>query len=328
MLDNFLVMDTSSLNEARQIVGKRFCSHRLEISNSTGCFHARHSAVHGNMIALNYLSYGDNVNIEPGELESFYLIQIPIRGTAQIQNGSVEFLSDTHNASILNPDRHTKMTWHSGCQQLMVYIPKDNLLRIAERHLNRKISQDIVFEPQINFDNRTLEWLRSAVILMARAADQGDLFNPSEHINQKLCEESFLIALLERQPNNIQCFMTSGSKQLASKNAKIALDYIIENAGKSICLQDIALSCDLPIRTLQHQFKMFYGTSPTELLKQERLKRVYSEIASGYSNESVSQIAQRWGFSHAGRFSKHFKDEFGQLPSEVSAKARIFKNIN
>lgn len=328
LLKTFMVMDTSSLNEARQIVGGRFCSHKLEILESTGNFHVKHHAVQGKLLMLNFLSYGDTVRIEPGELENFYLIQIPLAGFAEISNGRNRFISNTKNASILNPDRHTSMIWHANCQQLMIYLPRDNVRRLAEQHLGLQFSHEIVFDTKISFENPSLDWLRRASILMAKAADKGELFNQNECLNQLLYEENFILELIERQPSNIQCYMTSNTKTLAPKNAKIARDYIIENIHHSISIGDITKVCDLPKRTLQHQFQQFFGISPMELLKKERLKRIYSEISSGHNNSSLSEIASKWGFTHLGRFSQHFRKEFGESPSKVYSNAKRLRNYN
>ncbi|MEP3274817.1 MAG: AraC family transcriptional regulator [Stappiaceae bacterium] len=313
-------MDTKRLNEARQIVSSKFCDHRLEVRGSGRKFHARHSVATGRLLSLNYLSYGETVLIEPGELQTFYLIQIPVRGHADITNGNLSFLSSSKNASILNPDRHTRMIWHASCEQLLVYLPKSKLKRFAEKFLGRVLDSEIVFQPEIDFSNPDLAGLRRAAVAFAGEADHGHLFGESASLNQLLHEERFIADLLLYQPSNVRCFASALSRS-APAIPKRARDYIVENLHHSIGLSEIATAAHAPIRTLQHQFKCFYDMSPTEFLKQERLRRIHSELSSGHCSANIRSLANRWGFHHQGRFSKHYEQQFGELPSKTKSKA-------
>ncbi|OSO26470.1 hypothetical protein BV361_03797 [Pseudomonas syringae pv. actinidiae] len=51
------------------------------------------------------------VSIDPGRLEDFFLIQIPTRGSAEINCDGVHFTSSAHCASIISPDTPVSMRW-------------------------------------------------------------------------------------------------------------------------------------------------------------------------------------------------------------------------
>lgn len=326
LLEGFKVMDTASLNEARQIVGAKFCSHKLEVVNSGGRFHARHHVAPGQMLSLNYLSYGETVLIEPGELEHFYLLQIPLSGHADIANGGTEFLSSVQCAAVLNPDRHTRMVWHAKCEQLLVYVPKDGLTRLAEHYLGRELTHPIVFQPDMDFKNPDLAALRRSALILADGADRGLVFGQANALNQMLLEEKFLSDLLRHQPSNIIHLVASMRTTPAPRHAKRAREFIVENAGNAICLQQVADAAGVPIRTLQHQFSHFYAMSPIEMLKRERLYRINSELDSGHAAGPVAAVAARWGFSHFGRFAQHYKSQFGELPSRTKSNAQKLRH--
>lgn len=321
LLQDFKILDTRHLDEARQIVGKKFCSHRLEVMKSTSRFHVKHCVAPGRLLSLNHLSYSAKVLIEPGELEHFYLIQIPLSGHAEISNGGWEFETGTNNAAILNPDRHTKMVWHAGCEQLMVYLPKKPLWGLAQEVLGRNLTHELVFHPRIDFTNPRLANWRRNVLALARAADEGELFGNSRSMNQTLFEEKIVIDLIEHQPSNVQCFASRSPRGIAPKPARNAREFIIENASKPISLKDIAKAGGVPIRTLQHQLKRFYGSAPLEILRGERLNCIHHEIKSGHCVDDIGTVASRWGFTHFGRFSQHYKRSFGELPSKTRLKA-------
>lgn len=321
MLREFEILDTQRLDEARQAVGAKFCSHKLETIGSTGRFHVRHGIVQGNMLSLSHLGYGATVLIEPGELSNFYLVQIPTAGTADIANGGESFLSDLNTGSILNPDRYTKMVWHAECEQLMVYLPKENLRKVAEALFGRRFAHELVFNPRLDFTNPGLARWRSHVVTLARAAENHEYFNTDCHLDQKMIEERIVVDLLLHQPSNVKCFSDQPSGSILNKSTKFAREFIFQNAANPICLSDIALAGGVPIRTLQHHFEQILGTSPLACLHGERLRRVFHELNSGHCTKSVSSVAAKWGFSHFGRFSKYYSVRFGELPSQTRRRA-------
>lgn len=328
LLRDFPVMNTKRLSEARQIVGGKFCDHRLEIRGAGDRFHARHNVAPGQLMTLNYLCYGDTVFIEPGELETFYLIQMPINGFAEIANGNQRFLSGPETASILNPDRHTAMTWHAECKQLLIYLPKETLRRLARRLLVRSITHEIVFQPEIDFTDPSLARLRACAIAFAREADRGELFGSSAALHQTFYEERFIASLLRYQPSNVRCFFDIEGRAVAPRAAKTARDFIVEYADCAISLGDVSSAAGVPIRTLQHQFRHFYDISPTDFLMQERLRRVHSELSSGHFEGDLGDLARSWGFSHAGRFSQYYKRLFGELPSKTKSASMLTRLRN
>ena len=117
-LDQNELFNTNDLDEARELVARLFCSHKLDVISNSEDMHLQLNSVAGTQLSINYIHYGATVLIEPGELENFYLIQIPLRGNAEITNGQYQCDSNCMIGTILNPDRHTKMIWHAGCQQI------------------------------------------------------------------------------------------------------------------------------------------------------------------------------------------------------------------
>ncbi len=75
---------TTSLDEARDEVAKVFCPHRLVTTSRTGAVDTVHNRVRLGHLSINYLDYGAEVEIDPGELSSFFLIQIPLAGVSSV----------------------------------------------------------------------------------------------------------------------------------------------------------------------------------------------------------------------------------------------------
>ena len=54
-------------------------------------------------------------------------------------------------------------------------------------------------------------------------------------------------------------------------------------------------------------------------LRQVRLRRVHQALLAA-REESVGDIAARWGFYNGSSFAKTYKEFFGELPSETLSK--------
>ena len=87
-LSGHVLFQSDDLDCARERVAQKFCRTRLDIVGSRRAFRASHHHAAGDMLSLNYISYGADVEIDPGELGDFYLIQMPVTGAATIRNGA------------------------------------------------------------------------------------------------------------------------------------------------------------------------------------------------------------------------------------------------
>lgn len=100
-----------------------------------------------------------------------------------------------------------------------------------------------------------------------------------------------------------------------------ALAFIHDNADTEIGLADIAAAADVTPRAVQYMFRRYLDTTPLEYLRRVRLHRVHRDLqAADPSVDTVSAIAGRWGFTHAGRFSMAYKQAFGTAPSTTLRK--------
>ena len=80
LLSEHTLFRTHDLDDARDQVARVFCPHRLTTAAASGEVDTVHNSVKLKDVSLNYLDYGAEVNITPGELNSFFLVQIPLSG--------------------------------------------------------------------------------------------------------------------------------------------------------------------------------------------------------------------------------------------------------
>ena len=98
-------------------------------------------------------------------------------------------------------------------------------------------------------------------------------------------------------------------------HVKHALEHLNGNLGEKVTLSALASACSVPERTLLRQFEQFVGDSPLAYLRRLRLNTARSELLRADGRDKISDIANRCGFSHLGRFAREYRQLFGESPS-------------
>ena len=313
------LFQTREVDAARAEVARRFCTHRLSPRARRDTFETCHNRAAGRAVSLNLLRYGAEVEIDPGALESFYLVQIPLRGTATIRHGNSEIATGADTASILNPTLPTRMTWHGGCCKLLVQIDRATLHRQAEHLTGYSLRRPPIFAPAL--DRRTAvigHWLR-LVRGCVGAAEERRAFVGAGSGHQVVIEEDLVCALLAAQPSTIS-HCTAPQRSPAPRQIRRARDYIHTHLCEPITATALARLAGCSIRSLQQGFRMLHGCSPMTYLHNTRLDLARHLLATAPPTTCVGDVADEVGFAHAGRFAGAYRARFGEAPRATLAR--------
>ncbi len=106
-----------------------------------------------------------------------------------------------------------------------------------------------------------------------------------------------------------------------SPGEKIALtirDQAFGHMDGKISITSLAKQHKVSEQTLQNSFKSLFGYTPKYFLRALKLNIVRQELyKSTPSQNKVSKIAFKWGFSHMGQFSHYYTELFGENPSQT-----------
>lgn len=86
-------------------------------------------------------------------------------------------------------------------------------------------------------------------------------------------------------------------------------------SDSELSVEDLAADMHLSRVQLYRKLKTITGSSPVELLRTARLNRGYQLLLS--TDKTISEVAYAVGFTAPSYFTKCFKDEFGQSPTEL-----------
>ncbi len=314
LLSGFPILRTQDLSEARAVVGRAFCDHRLDI-RSGARLRVRHDHVSGAELSLNALGYGAEVEIDPGQLHSFYLLQLPLAGAARIQHRGETVEAGADTATILNPDRDTRMIWAEGCKKLLLQINRSHLQRVARDLIGAPLPGAVRFDPRVDLTQAGGQRLLRQVIAAADAASRGQLWGDGAGLKEAWAERELATVLLESQPSNISHMLWRAARAPTSREMRRALDYLHANISEPLRLEDIAREAGLNVRSLQLGFKAAYGMSPMRYLRDVRLDAACYLLSRRQNRDNVTDVAYSVGFSHLGRFSRDYRARFGRNPS-------------
>jgi AraC-like DNA-binding protein len=316
-LEGFARVTTSDVDEAAEQIGRIFCPHDLEpLQARAAGFSARHNCAAFDGFSINYVAYGGSVEIDPGCLERFFLVQIPLKGSARIRAGSREFeTSPAMTASLLSPTVPTRMVWN-GCAQMILLLDR----RMVEQRaaaLAGCASGEIGFDPVIDLE--TAEARRLCVKLeelmqLAERLGPGGLMTATASAAWR---ETLLDAVLNGQRHglteSIRTF--SGRAECLPRALHLARDYLEATACEPLDLAQLASSAGVGIRALQLGFRRHFGLSISEMLLDIRLANLHARLWRAQGDASITDIAFDLGFTHLSRMAGAYRAKFGELPS-------------
>lgn len=314
------LVDTRSPEEAREAIGRIFCPHFLIPRDRHGAgFRAVHRSAGQRGFSLNFVSYGAEVEIDPGELGGFFLLQIPLSGAATVRCGTETALASPGcTASLLSPTLPTVMRWSDGCDKLIVLVERQAMQRQAEALAGRATGA-VEFATAVDLADATGRLLIGHVSLMVEAAEAipavaGDYF--------ARLGESLASLLLAALPHSERAALDRPAPPACSAAVRRAEDWIRANIDRPIAVAEIAAAAGVGLRALQEGVRRERATTLTQVIETLRLERFRAGLTDPHSTGTVTEIAGIAGLGHLGRAAAAYRRRYGETPSETLRRRR------
>lgn len=303
------------LDEAREKVARIFCPHRLELLGGTR-LNAVQNVARLDKVLLSYLSYGGAVRITPGYLDTFYLVQMPLAGGAEVTAGARTITSTPSRASVLCPDDAIDMRWSAGNPQMIVYLERKALEAHLEALLGHPLQAPLRLKLGMDLGTPSARsWQRLITVLREEFERRGTLV--SEPLAAAPFEELLMTSFLLAHPSNYSHLLHSDVRPPAPRTLRTVLDHIHANLARPLTTAELARTANVSVRMLQLDFHRHLGLTPSAYIRHLRLERVHADLLAAdlAVGDSVTEIALRWGFTHLGRFSAQYREMYGVTPS-------------
>ena len=90
-----------------------------------------------------------------------------------------------------------------------------------------------------------------------------------------------------------------------------------QRTGTSVTLAEAVAVAGCSVRSLQLAFRRHRGTTPMAAWRRFRLEAARAALVRADGAASIRAIATEHGFSNPGRFTKLFREAFGQPPTQM-----------
>lgn len=300
---------TRDVDVARDEISRLFCPHRLRPAAQG--LDVRMRAHRAGPVELVGLDYGHAVRITPGELGSFYLVQLPLAGAARIRLGAETVTSSPEVAAVLSPEDPVDMIWGEGTPQLLCRIDRTALDEEVRVLTGESPRTPVRFRPIMPVGERGgRSWF-------------GRLRRHWQELGQAGAGDrspaaGLLTSLLLTQPHNHSALLLRTASEVGICSR--ATTWMEGRIAEQLSIPQVAAGVGVGVRALQRAFRHELDTSPLAWLKRRRLEIARERLqAAGPGSTTVTAVAAGLGSTHLGRFAVEYHAAFGENPSDTLA---------
>lgn len=316
-LAQYSLFHTTDVDEARDSVARIFCPHYLNPARRHSLLDARHHSVRLHQdVSLNYVQYGPEVDIDPGYLSDFFLLQIPLHGSAQIRCGDQQITAHAQMASMPSPSERLSMRWAENSPHLIVRMSEGALSRQWQQLTQTALTRPLVFDLGVNLQAAEIAPLVDFIRYLYAAVEGSPAFVNSPLAAQA---ESFLITsvLTLLSHNHSGAFEDMRKQLLLPRTVRRAQDYMRHHIHEPPLLADLCQAIGVSARSLQTAFQSLFGLSPMSYWRDMRLDAVRDLLRTRPDATSVTEAANQFGFVHLGHFGVYYRKRFGETPQQT-----------
>jgi AraC-like DNA-binding protein len=310
---------TTDVDRARLEVARIFCAHRLRPEAGVRDVRLRLEAHMTEGVGVVDLDYGRAVHVQPDPLGTFFLVQMPRAGSAQVRYAGTTVTSDPGMGSVLSPDEPPDVRYAEGTPQRIFYIRRANLLATLEKHLGRPPEGplDLAVGMPLTSDGAR-SWCRAVDFFAREFAHGGAASFLANRTVVRHVEEALLGQfLLVHHHANHRALSTPIAVASTTRVVRQACEFIHDRHDEPLTVGDVAQAVGVSVRTLQACFRKGLGTTPTQYLRSFRLEAAHATLEAAAPGSSVTEVAFQHGFAHLGRFAADYRARFGERPSDT-----------
>jgi AraC-like DNA-binding protein len=319
-LSRYAAVDTRLPDDAREAIGRIFCPHFLNpLERKPTTFHARHHTVEQADYSVNFVAYGATVEIDPGELSRFFLLQLPLKGAATVRCGTMATDAKAGiRASILSPTLPTRMEWKEGCEKLIILIHREALEAQFES-LTHEQSRSIEFETGVDLTSPVGRALSQHAQLMLATAENSEALPEAYKISLRDGLTTLLLTGLQSNKSTAFSRPPAPADPLAVRKAQ---EFMEAHAERPISMSEIAANSGVSLRTLQDAYRKARNMPLSQGLADLRLARFRSRLLARNGSQSVADAAYTVGLGHLGRAAALYRQRYGETPSATLSRRR------
>ena len=314
-LDRFPVMQTRSLEQARDAVTRVYLPH--DLTAKTDLLDMTLNAVTDHNFTLGYLTYQAATQLVMPATESCYHVNLTTRGEthADRTDGARESTVADRRGLVLSPVQRNTVRWVPDAEQLILKIPRSSLETHLSDLLGRPVTEVVDFAFGLDLTTGSGRSLLRSVRFLADELDRPEGLAEMPVAREQL-EAYVMTQLLFAGRHRFSDALRAPTEAVRLGRLAPVVEHMQAHADQPLTPQELARVGCMSVRTLHASFQQTFGESPMSYLRRIRLDHVRAELLrSDPRTVRVTDVAMKWGFFHQSRFAQQYRERFGELPS-------------
>lgn len=317
--DRGRLFSTADADEAREVCGRVFNPHRLDVVRPAQALAARMDHLPLGPMSLNRLTWGAHVRVDPDRLASYYLISIPVRGAARFHIGAQDVEVSPTRACVISAPQRFRFEADAQFDQIVLRLEKPDVDAAWTALTGRAPEHPIELEGPLPLAGSTWRAMEPTLRVIGACAAGAYAGQAEAHVHQRVHDMLLTTMLLHLAPAWAQ--RRPGPVRASAALARRAQSYLLERLDAPLTLGMVARATGVATRTLQAAFQAECGIGPMQWLRQQRLEAVHGALLEASSPAAtVTDIAFAFGFSHMGEFARAYRARFGESPGRTLAR--------
>jgi AraC-like DNA-binding protein len=268
-------------------------------------------------ITVGEISYGSDIHLNIGDLETSYHVLAPLTGTLRSRHRGTVVMADPTRAAVYRPVGDIDLDWPGNCRLLSVKIERAALEREVDAALDQQVVSPLPLGASFDLiDGPGRTWTALVRLLHRELRDEDGLASQPRMAARWRDMVVSGLALTVEHPYGEEPAGLQGPRR--PRTVKRTLDAMHAEPWRLFTAADLAEIAGVGVRVLQESFRQHVGTSPMAYLRRLRLDGVHAELSRADPWQvSVGEVAYRWGFTHLGRFAGAYRARYGEAPSQT-----------
>lgn len=301
------LFESTDLDETRERISRVMQPHSLvPFGEDSGRSHM--DFVKLGRLGIGTIRFGSGMRVNVEAVDGYYLLMFCVSGEAEINARGQVIKVDDRQGVIRAPGESFSASLPAGCEQFILRIDPASIADDSSL-------QTLVSNPRIAFSHGAMRALQDQLKLVASSPNLLASACSNARVGENV--ESLLINLLTTDSIDPVTY-AARRHTVTPAFVRQAEDVIMAGLASPLSLTALADAVGVPVRTLCGGFLRFRQTSPMQYLRQMRLERARDTIRATDAGVLISAIALDCGFTHFGRFSRAYKERFGELPSQTT----------
>jgi AraC-like DNA-binding protein len=305
--------------EASALAATVLSSNQLVVRDHDPRFEAACRAVRVHSASLVYMTYGTDVVVDrlrPSRRD-YLAILLPVEGQLRLRHQGREFDILARETAGVTRSRDALHAQFGGQASVLTLCVDMHAVELALGNLLLEPPPaDLCIEsgPIAGPARRSLT---GAAELLAASYDRKDPGSPLPPVVARRLEEQILFTVLAGLNHNYRARLLGEEVRPGRRTVREAIDLVSAEEEATWTIPALARAVGVTVRALELGFRKELRKTPREFVREQRLLRAHDELlrANPGDGTTVTGIACRWGFWHAGRFATSYTERFGVRPA-------------